>query len=453
MARLRRIERYTADLPPIDTLKLRKSLSAPGLLNIAKNCFAGLEDHRKGNVTHSLVDSLMSGLAVFGFKAPSLLKFDETFNEDITRGNLKSLYGVQSVPSDTQLRVILDPVKPSDLRPAFIKIHQQLQRHKVMEPYRFLGGYLLLTDGTGMFSSNKISCPECCIKGKKTPQYYHQLLAAVIAHPDKKQVFPLFPEAITRQDGAEKNDCERNAGKRLFPTIKQAFPQRKFIVVEDSLASNAPHIDLLKSLDFNFILGVKGGDHEYLFEQVQSKLRAGETEEFEEIDEKGVIRGYRFVNQLPLNKTHSDLLINYLEHWEIRPGHKETIFSWVTDIPLSRDNVTEVARGGRCRWKVENETFNTLKNQEYNLEHNYGHGKQHLATVFANLMLLAFFIDQVQEACCPLFQLAQKKYLTRTGLWQGMQRRFEIGIFNSWDTFWKHLIYSNKRALVYINSP
>jgi len=453
MARLRRVDKYTENLPPIETLKLRKSLSAPGLLNIIRDSFASLKEHRKGNISHSLVDSLMSGLAVFGFKSSSLLKFEEAMNQETTRGNLKSLYGVRDAPSDTQLRVILDPVKPARLRPAFIKIHQQLQRQKVMDPYRFLGGHLLLVDGTGIFSSNKINCSECCVKGKKNPQYYHQLLAGVIAHPDKKQVFPLFPEAITWQDGAKKNDCERNAGKRLFPEIRAAFPQRKFIVVEDGLASNGPHINLLKELNFNFILGVKAGDHDALFDDVQSKLQAGEMDEFEELDDSGVSRGYRFVNQLALNKTHPDLLVNYLEHWEIKPGQKETIFSWVTDISLSRDNVVDVARGGRCRWKVENETFNTLKNQEYNLEHNYGHGKKHLATNFANLMLLAFLIDQVQESCCPLFQLARKKFPTRTGLWMRMRIRFEMGIFNNWETLLKHIIYSNARTPIQINSP
>lgn len=452
MPQLRRLEKYNASLPPIDSIKLRKSLSVPGLLSIARNAFSTIEEHRNGKTTHSLVDSLMSGLAIFGFKASSLLKFEEAINEETTRGNLKSLYGVKDAPSDTQQRVILDPVKPVSLRPAFIKIHQELQRQKVMEPYRFLGGHLLLADATGCFSSEKISCPECCVKGKKKIQYYHQLLAGVIAHPDKKQVFPLFPEAITRQDGAKKNDCERNAGKRLFPAIKAAFPQRKFIVVEDGLASNGPHINLLKELDFSFILGAKPGDHSALFEDVQSNLKSGKVDEFEETHDNGVVFGYRFINQLPLNKTHDQLLVNYLEHWEVCPGEKDKTFSWVTDIPLSRENVVDVARGGRCRWKIENETFNTLKNQGYNLEHNYGHGKKHLATVFANLMMLAFLIDQVQEACCPLFQLAQKRYPTRTGLWQRIRVRFEMAIFDNWETLWKHIIYNDQLTPIRINS-
>ncbi|MBK8536713.1 MAG: hypothetical protein IPL59_17315 [Candidatus Competibacteraceae bacterium] len=83
-----------------------------------------------------------------------------------------------------------------------------------------------------------------------------------------------------------------------------------------------------------------------------------------------------------------------MDYWEIREG-KEFNFSWVTDIKLNTNNVHPVMKGGRSRWHIENQTFNTLKNQDYEFEHNFGHGQQYLATVFAMLMMLAFLIDQV----------------------------------------------------------
>src|SRR5512143_112887 len=197
-------------------LKLHEHFSAPALLGQIREDFGKIPDHRHGGQRFSLPDVLMSGLAVFGLKYPSLLKFDEQRNEERVRANLKKLYGVAQAPCDTQMRTVLDKVSPTELRAPFIHIHQQLKSQGVLEAYRYLGGFLVNVDGTGHFSSSKISCADCCEKHHRNGEveYYHQLLGAVTVHPDKDQVLPLFPEAITRHDGASKNDCESNASRR-----------------------------------------------------------------------------------------------------------------------------------------------------------------------------------------------------------------------------------------------
>jgi len=93
----------------------------------------------------------------------------------------------------------------------------------------------------------------------------------------------------------------------------------------------------------------------------------------------------------------------------------------VTDIPLDRDNVYQIMRGGRARWKIENETFNTLKNQGYQFEHNFGHGQQHLSVQLAMLLMLAFLVDQTQQLCCPVFRGAWQKMQTKRDLWEQMR--------------------------------
>jgi hypothetical protein len=110
---------------------------------------------------------------------------------------------VEPAPSDSPRREILDPVAPADLRPAFRQVHRELPRQQVLAKYQFLGGYLMSVDGTGQFSSTPIKGDECCSRTRRngTAQYSHQLLAAAIVHPELKAVLPLFPEAITRQDG------------------------------------------------------------------------------------------------------------------------------------------------------------------------------------------------------------------------------------------------------------
>jgi len=156
----------------------RKHLSAPGLLKTLRSCFQKGADHRPGKVEIALVDALMSGLAVFGLKYLSLLKFDEERQEASVRHNLSRLYGVERALCDTQLREILDPVDPRQLRPAYKALFAQLPRGKGLAPYAYLEGYYLLSiEGTGIFSSSQIGCPECCIKHARSGEmsYYHPL--------------------------------------------------------------------------------------------------------------------------------------------------------------------------------------------------------------------------------------------------------------------------------------
>ena len=192
----------------------------------------------KGSV--SVTDALMSAVAMFSLKDASLYAFDERRNDPVRQHNLRQLYGIQQAPCDTQIRTILDQVNPHQLRPAFRAIHQELQKQGVLEGYRCLGQYLVSLDGTGYYSSSSIHCPDCCSKQHRNGEvsYYHQLLGAVLVHPDKPTVLPLFPEAITRRDGSTKNDCEHNASQRLIPDLRQAFPRLGMIVLQDALASN-----------------------------------------------------------------------------------------------------------------------------------------------------------------------------------------------------------------------
>jgi hypothetical protein len=421
--------------------RLRKQLSAPGLLKTIRAAFESITDQRCARREISLSDALMSGLAMFGLKYPSLLKFDEAYQDEARiRHNLRTLYGVERAPCDTQLRTILDPVVPQELRGAFRAVHRQLQRQRALQPYEYWNGhYLVSIDGTGQFASSEIRCPECCVKQTRAgPRYYHQLLGAVLVHPKLKTVLPLAPEPITRADGARKNDCERNASKRLLEHLREDHPQLKLIVLEDSLSANGPHLELLQQLNLHYIIGVKPGDHEALFNAVHAGLSRGVTQEWEYTDVEGVEHGYRWRNEVALNASHPELRVNFLEYWMSQEG-QQTVFSWVTDLELNPDPVEPIMRGGRARWKVENETFNTLKNQGYALEHNYGHGQQHLSSVLALLMRLAFLVDQVQELSCRLFQAARARFRSRTSLWERLRARVLDFYVPDWHTLWESI--------------
>ena len=420
--------------------KGRKHLSADALLRLVHSGFANIPDDRPDDVDISLADVLMSAFAMFSLKSPSLLAFDQQRAE----GNLHTIYGIERVPCDTYMREILDPVSPKSLRPVFKSLFRQLQRGKALEEMVFLDGYYLLAlDGTGYFSSTTIHCEACLQRVHRNGSitYYHQMLGAAIIHPDVRTVIPLMPEPIGTHDGTDKNDCERNAAKRFIVKLRQDHPHLKFIVTEDSLSANAPHIETLQNHALHFILGVKEGDHTFLFQQVQAAEHAGRVTSYERHDRAArVVHRFRFVNDVPLNASHVDVRVNFIEYWELGED-KVQHFSWVTDLRVSTRNVLRLMRGGRARWKIENETFNTLKNQGYNFEHNYGHGTQNLAVVFATVMMLAFLVDQTQQLCCALFQAVWAKLGSKRLLWERMRALFYDYAFASMRQLFEALWY------------
>ncbi len=401
----------------------RKHLSADALFSVVRSGFAAIPDYRLSDTEISLTDALMAAFALFSLKSPSLLAFDKHRVE----GNLGTIYAIDHVPCDTQMREILDPVSPESVRPLFRSVFGQLQRGKALEAMMFLDDYSLLAlDGTEYFSSKTIHCASCLHKVHRNGSitYYHQMLGAALVHPDQRAVIPLMPEPIVKQDGTGKNDCERNAAKRFIAKLRKDHPHLKFIVTEDSLSSNAPHIETLHAHGLHYILGVKDGDHAYLFAQVQAAEQAGRVTSYERHDRAArVVHRFRFVNDVPLNTSHRDVRVNFIEYWEVGE-HKVQHFSWVTDLRVSPRNVYHLMRGGRARWKIENETFNTLKNQGYHFEHNDGHGTQHLSVVFAMVMMLAFLVDQTQQLCCALFQAVWAKLGSKRLLWERMRALF-----------------------------
>jgi hypothetical protein len=420
-------------------MKINKRLSASSLYEIVRTGCGAIPDHRSEKAEISLQDILMSGFALFSLKDPSLLAFDARREEP---ENLHTIYGIEQIACDTYMRTVLDEVNPAQLRAVYKSLFERVEQEKVLASYLFMGQYYIVSpDGTGYFASNQINCPHCLEKRLRNGEthYYHYMLGAAIVHPTQKTVLPLMPEPIMRQDGATKNDCERNAAKRFLHDLRQDHPTLPLLIVEDSLSSNAPHIQELQKHNLRFILGAKAGDHKFLFQYVAQERSAGRSTEFERQAE-GVTHRFHFVNQVPLNESHPELLVNFLEYWEIT-DQGEQHFSWVTDITITAHNAYALMRGGRARWKTENETFNTLKNQGYHFEHNFGHGQQHLSVSFANLMMLAFLVDQIQEAACLLFQAALTKVGSKIRLWEKMRAYFLAIAFDSMEMLYRAIVY------------
>lgn len=409
--------------------KERQHLSADALYRLVRSTFRAVTDGRSAMAAIPLGDALMAGFGVFALKAPSLLAFDDERRND--EANLQSLFGIQHVPSDSQMRTILDDVDPQQLRPTFTDVFRQLQRGKALEPFVFWQGhYLLALDGTSYFSSEKIHCASCLEKKSRNGKvaYSHQMLGAALVHPDLKEVIPLCPEPIIKQDGDTKNDCERNASRRFLAHLRREHPKLPVIVIEDALSANAPHLADLREYDLRFIIGIKPGSHAFLFEQMRTAGETGQAKVLTLESPDGTLHHYRWLEKASLNESHADVLVTMLEYWEIPPkGSKAPMrhFSWVTDLPVGEETAPLLTRGGRSRWHIENETFNTLKNQGYPFDHNFGHGEKNLSVVFALLMMLAFLVDQTMQLCDPLFQAALKHAGRKCRLWKKIRGLFQ----------------------------
>lgn len=428
---------------------INKKLSIKNLLETITDNIDFVEPVRKDTrgLTSSISteDCWRSAFAIFSLKMPSLLAFDKVKKSKTISHNLQSLYQLNKIPCDTYMREKLDLVDPSLIKKAFSNVFQTMQRAKLLERYAFLNGtYLCAVDGTQVFESNEIYCDNCCIKiHKNAPtSYYHQILSAVIMKPGLKQVLPFCPEPILKQDGATKNDCEANALKRLLPSIKAEHPKLKLTIVADALSANTPSINFIKKQNYDFIINVKPSGNKSLFEF----LTGITLSEFKHVEGKNIYT-FRYINNVPINDHAEAPNVNFLECKMIEiigKTENQKTFTWVTSHKITNKNAYELMLGGRARWKIENETFNTLKNQGYQFEHNFGHGKKNLHTIFAMTMMLAFFVDQVQEAACGLFQAAIKSKYCRRDFWECLRAYFRVLTFNDWEKLFSALINEEK---------
>jgi len=424
---------------------IKKHLSFAALRAALSEIFEQIEDSRQaGKVDYRLHDCLMSALAMMVFQDPSLLSFQRRMHDPLQCGNLKALFAVEAIPKDTALRESVDAVSTEALTPAFEIFLQRLQRGKQLAAYSFLDGhYLIALDGSQYFSSEQIQCPGCLThQGAKGPlRYSHQILQAVMLHPHMRQVLPLAPEPVANTDGHRKQDCELAAAKRILPKIRTAHPRLPIIITADGLYSDQPFVDALKKAGMSFILVAKPTDHKVLFEWVEELQGLGAVGRMELVDAKGRRHLYRWLNGVPLNGRNDADTVNFFEYW-LMVGQKSTYHnSWVSDIALSKDNVVELVQCGRARWKIENETFNTLKNQGYHIEHNFGHGRQHLSMNFFALNLLAFFIHQILELCDPAYQHCRSRFSSRQEFWNNLRAAIRLLLFNDYEHLLRYVAH------------
>jgi hypothetical protein len=392
-------------------------------------------------ITWKLHDVLLSGFAMFYFQHPNMLQFQQSMEKRTGQSNLQRLFGVKQIPSDTQMRALLDdPAAQEPLRRVLPEVFERMRRTgwtaRFLTEVQGEKYYTLALDGSQYFSSTKIACPACLQRKDKNGDlhYSHVVVGATLVRAGSHDILPLDAEEVRNTDGREKQDCEINAGKRLVQRLRQEHRQLPVIIVGDDLYAHEPFILELRGLRLGFVLVAKPASHQELYEWVEDLDRLGQCVKGQW--EEGPLAKrryfeYRIVSQVPL--TQSDqVLVNFVEVWERHKAGKVIYHNaWVTDFAVTPENVATIVGIGRARWKIENEQFNVQKNHGYELEHNYGHGERGLSLVLYLLNLLAFLAHQVLEMGDRLYRACRANG-SRRYLWQHLRVYFQKLPFESW---------------------
>ncbi len=401
-----------------------------------KSACAGFQDDRKGRGGNiAMADFGLSAFAMFFMQSGSFLHFQRIIEDENRRSNCQTLFAIGRIPTDASIRSHLDGADPALLRPCFEALEQLMGEPAVAQAFRRLGGRTLIAlDGTEYFCSQKLGCPHCLTRKRANGEIeaYHLMLAASLVAPGHSKVIALFPEFVAPQDGAEKQDCERNAAKRWHGKHGARLKGLKPVYLGDDLFACHPFVKLLKDNGDDFIFTAKEASHKTLYEFLSGaelsrhaikQRRAAKTETLR----------YRWLEDAPLRDGKDAIAVTWIG-FEIVDAKGKVTYStaFVTSLAVSKDSVADIVAAARARWKIENGSFNVMKNHGYELEHNFGHGKQYLAKTFAALNLLAFAWHTLLDLVEPPWKAARDKIAIRTGFFAEMNTLTRFAVFPNW---------------------
>jgi len=398
---------------------------------------SSLPDKRTGkNTRYGMEDVALSAFSVFFTQTPSFLAYQRKMADRKGKNNAQSLFGVHQIPSDNQIRNLLDGVEPEQVFPVFEEILQILDEQGQLDGFRSVSDTLLVAmDGTEYFSSTQLCCPQCSTRTLRSgdTQYFHSVVTPVIVCPGQTQVIPLVPEFVRPQDGHDKQDCENAAAKRWLTQHGERFSRLKVTVLGDDLYCHQPLCQQLLDHQLNFILVCRPDSHPTLYDHLEGidlptlivNRWTGKVDE---------TWSYRYLNDVPLRDGEDALRVNWCEVTVSRPDGRVTYHNaFVTRYSVTDDTVAEIVQAGRTRWKVENENNNTLKTKGYNLEHNFGHGQQHLASLLATLNILSFLFHTVLDLLDQKYRLLRAHLPTRKTFFEDLRALTRYMYFDSWD--------------------
>ncbi len=404
-------------------------------------CFATFPDHRTGeNTQYEIKDAALSAFGIFFTQAPSFLAYQRFMETAKGKSNVQSLFGAVRIPSDNQIRNLLDPQAPEGLAEVFAEGLQVLESGGALAAFRSYGGQILIScAGTDTISSQKLHCPTCSQRKLANGEtlYSHKAILPVVVKAGESRVVVLEPEFLTPQDGHKKQDCERAGIKRWAKRCGPAFPRWQYTLLGDDLHACQPICECYLACGFNFILVCKPDAPVALYEQVAFLEKNGLVGHLHMRRWNGryaEIHQYRWVNTVPLRRGEDALQVNWCEITSTREDNGAQLYknSFITNHKLTRGNVVPIVRDGRARWKSENETNNVLKTKGYHLEHNFGHGNQHLANFLLTLNLLAFLFHTLLDLLDEQYQRLRHHLVARRDFFNDLRALLRYLLFDNW---------------------
>lgn len=369
------------------------------------------------------------------------------------QSNAKTLFGIERIPTDNHIRELLDGTDPECLDEVYDQCFEAIRIQKYTDSFRVPlngnqtpGELLIGLDGTWYFSSSKIHCRQCSTKQSKDGQttYFHGMLTPVVVSPGQNQVFALEPEFIRPQDGHQKQDCEIAAGKRWLSSKGQKYRKLNVTLLGDDLYTHQPFCEEALEKGFNFILVCKPESHKVFYEYLNLFEQLGDVHTVSKRQWNGKQwenYRYRYANGLPLKDQEMALKVNWCELIISKDdGQVLHTFSFATNHRITDTKVALIVECGRARWKVENENNNTLKNQGYHLEHNFGHGQQTLAALFANMNVLSFLLHSLMELMDDQYRLLKSKLPSRERLFNDVKAMVNYFCFEDWDYLFEFML-------------
>lgn len=426
------------------------ALTLDGITQQMRRTFATFIDPRKGkNKSYTMVDAALSAFSVFFTPSPSFLEYQRSLEQSQGNHNARTLFGVHEIPSDNHIRTLLDATQPETLKPAYAFLFNALEQAGVVDAHRSVDGTLLLArDGTEHFSSPAIHCERCSTRRHANGQvtYCHAALTPVLVKPGGDKVIALAPEFVTPQDGAAKQDGELTAAKRWLAAHGAAVARLKTTVLGDDLYCHEPFCRLLLDEGLAFILVCKPDSHATTYAWLEHFGRNGAVRTVSRTRWTGRRREtdtYRYAHAIPLRDADDALEVNGCELVTTDDSSKVWYRNaCATSLALDDGNVAEVVAAGRSRWKIENENNNTLKTKGYPFAHNFGHGQQHLSSLLASLIILAFLTHTVLEWMDDNYRLLRQKLSSRQRLFNDIRTLTSYLCFETWEALMDFMLNS-----------
>ena len=399
----------------------------------------GFPDRRTGdNIAYAMEDIGLGAFSIFFTQCPSFLAHQKTLRQVKGQSNAQSLFHLEQIPSDNHIRQTLDPVPPEKLFPCYDAVLASLRHAGSLENWRTLQDQLLIAlDGTWYYSSQKIHCPNCsCLEHKSGDKtYYHSAVTPVLVAPGREQAIPLRPEFITPQDGHTKQDCEIAAAKRWLEKNAAQYAALGAILLGDDIYSHQPFCRRTVLHGFDFIFVCKPDSHPTLYHWVHLLQRPelGTVNTRVKVGAHFHTYAYRYANTVPLAEGQDALKVNWCEV-TVTDHNGKVVYrnGWVTNLKITEQNVAAIVAAGRARWKIENENNNTLKTKGYHLEHNFGHGKQHLSSLLAAMNILAFLYHTFLSLTDEHYRLIRATLPSRKTFFDDLRALTRYMLFPNW---------------------